>query len=251
MRVAYTNLIDNLVASNFTVIGTATGFDITHVQEQRLSVRYRTLTPTAQSIIMNFGTAQTVTTAAILGHNISASATASSIILSGCNDGSTWSSITTITRNANAMLKFTSATNQYFKFSIDDPLNTDGYIEIGRLWLGVYEQINPSSLLNFTVIKKRSDMVTYGKNRQKYATPGEDWRGFELSFPATGGSMLTSIITMFDSVGKHSSFIFCNFDDLTNHELVYPCYVSVTDDMSFNHTNRQKYNWSISMEENK
>lgn len=250
MRVAYVNIIDNLVAADFTVVGTATGYAITNVQEQRLSVRYRTLTPTAQSVIMDFGTAQTVTTAAILGHNISSSATASSVVLSGSNDGSTWSSITTITRNANAMLKFfATTTNQYFKFAIDDPLNTDGYIEMGRLWLGTYETISPSSTNDFTVTKNNSDIVTFGKNRQKYATPGETWRTFEMSFPPTGGSALTVITALYDAVGKHDSFLFCNFDSV-EYELVLPCYVSITDDIEFSHTTRQRYEYSLTMEEN-
>ncbi len=252
MRVAYTNLIDSLTLTAFTVIGTATGYPITNVQEQRLSVRYRTATPTTQSVIINFGTAQTVTTAVILGHNISTSATASSCLLSGCNDGSTWSSITTITRNASTMLKFfATTTNQYFKFSINDPSNADGYIEIGRLWLGTYSQIEPSSLLDFTVTKKNSDIVTYGKNRQKYATPGETWRSFEMSFPPTGGSALTVITDLYDAVGKHDSFIFANFDTSYAYDIVTPCYVNIIDDIGFTHTKRQRYEFSIAMEENK
>ncbi len=252
MRIAYTNIIDSLTSSAFTVIGTASGYGITNVQDQRLSVRYRTLTPTAQSVIIDCGTAQTITTAAILGHNISASATASSCILSGCNDGSTWSSITTITRNADAMLKFfATTTNQYFKFAIDDPLNSDGYIEMGRLWLGEYITISPSSLLDFTVTKNRSDIVTHGKNRQKYATEGESWRSFEFSFPPTGGSALTAIETLFDTVGNHDSFLFCNLDTSVAYSLVYPCYVSINGNIEFAHDKYQRYRYSLSLEEEK
>jgi len=250
MRIAYTNLLDDLVLADFTPSGTATGFPITNVQEQRLSVRWRSVTPTAQSVIIDFGTAQTIDTAAILGHNISSSA--SSITVLTASDGSTWSTIGTLVHNADAMLVFASATNQYFQFSIDDPLNSDGYVEVGRLWLGSYVTISPSSLLDFRVVKRRSDMVTIGKNRQKYASPGVGWRRFEMSFPATGGSILSAIQTMFDTVGNHSSVIFTNFDtEYADYPIVYPVYASIEGDLSFTHDKRQKYAYSIILEENK
>jgi hypothetical protein len=248
MRIAYSNLIDDLVLADFTASGTATGFPVTNVQEQRLSVRWRSVTATAQSVVIDFGTAVTIDTAAILGHNISSGASTISVLTA--SDGSTWSTIGTLVHNADAMLVFASATNRYFKFSIDDPLNTDGYVEAGRLWLGSYVTISPSSLLDFRVVKRRSDMVTIGKNRQKYAVPGEGWRRFEMSFPATGGSMLTAIQTMYDTVGNHSSVIFSNFDDLTTYDLVYPVYASIEGDLSFTHDKRQKYSYSIVLEEN-
>jgi uncharacterized protein YndB with AHSA1/START domain len=150
-----------------------------------------------------------------------------------------------------AMLKFfATTTNQYFKFSIDDPGNTDGYIEIGRLWLGTYLQIEPSSLIDFTVTKKRSDTVTFGKNRQKYATPGESWREFELSFPRTGGSALTAIQTMFDAVGNHSSVIFTQLDSDYSYPIIYPCYCSINGDgITFSHDKYMRFEYSLELTE--
>jgi hypothetical protein len=246
MRIAYINLVDS--ASAFTVIGEATGLPIENVQEQRLSVRYRTLAPSAQTIIIDLGAAQMVNTAAIMGHNLSASATTT---IAGGTSASVFATAETITWNAGMMLKyFSDQSYRYWQFSIDDPTNPDAYLEMGRLWLGDYLTISPSSLLDFKVVKRRSDMVTFGKNRQKYATPGEDWRRFELSFPATGGSMLTAIQTMYDAVGNHSSLIFCNFDTDVSYPLVYPVYASIEGDLTFTHDKGQRYNWGLVLEEN-
>jgi hypothetical protein len=252
MRMAYLNLIDDIAASAFTALGSAVGYPIENVQEQRLSVRWRSAAVTAQTVIIDFGTEQTVTTAAILGHNISSSATASSILLSARADtGFTAGNvIATLTRNENAILKFfTGAPFRYFQFSIDDPSNTDGYLDIGRLWLGDYITVSPSSLLGFTVIKRRSDMVSFGKNRQKFATPGENWRRFEFAFPPTGGSALTAIQTMYDAVGNHSAFVFTNLDTDYSYPLVYPCYVSIDGDLTFTHDKYQRYAYGLQMEE--
>jgi hypothetical protein len=249
VRIAYSNLIDDLASTAFTASGAATGFPVTNVQEQRLSVRWRTESPTAQSVIIDLGSAASVTVAAVGGHNLSASATTT---IAGGTSSSVFTTAVSITRNADLMLSFfASKTFQYWKFSITDPTNTDGYIEVGRLWIGTYITVSPSSLLDFTVTKKRSDMVTIGKNRQKYASPGEGWRRFELSFPATGSTTLTAIQTMYNTVGNHTSMIFCNFDSLTTHDLVYPCYVSIDGDIAFKHDKRQKYTYALTLEENK
>lgn len=253
MRISYSNLVDDIAASAFTVLGTTSGYPIENVQEQRLSVRWRSAAVTAQTVIIDFGTAQTVTTAAILGHNISASATASSILVSA-NSAASFTAgnvIATLTRNENAILKFFTSPGafQYWQFFIDDPSNADGYLDIGRLWLGEYITISPSSLLGFTVIKRRSDMVAFGKNRQKFATPGENWRRFEFAFPPTGGSSLTAIQTMFDAIGNHSAFIFTNLDTDYTYPLVYPCYVSIEGDLTFTHDKYQRYSYGLTMEE--
>jgi hypothetical protein len=117
------------------------------------------------------------------------------------------------------------------------------------LWIGDYIQIDPSSTNDFQVIKKRDDTVVYGKNRQKYASIGNGWRRFELTFPRTAGTTLTAIQTLYDTVGNHSSFIFCNFNDLRTYPLVDPCYVSIDGEMGFSHTTRQFYTYGLSLEE--
>jgi len=248
MRIAYNNLIDDLVLADFTASTQATGFPITNVQEQRLSVRWRTTSPTAQSVIIDMGSAVSVTVAALGGHNLSASATTT---IAGGTSASVFTTAVSITRHADLMLSFfASKTYRYWRLSITDPTNTDGYIEVGRLWLGTYITVSPSSLLDFRVTKKRSDMVTIGKNRQKYASAGEGWREFGLSFPATGATTLSAIQTMYDTVGNHTSMIFCNFDTDVSYPLVYPCYVSVKGDIAFQHDKRQRYTYGLTLEEN-
>jgi len=248
MRIAYTNVIDDLVLADFTVSGTATGFPITNVQEQRLSVRWRSVSPTAQTVVIDLGAAAAITTAAVMGHNLGASAVTT---IAGGTSASVFTTAVSIAHNAGTMLAFfTTKTFRYWKYSITNPSNVDGYIEVGRLWLGTYITVSPSSLLDFRVVKRRSDMVTIGKNRQKYASIGEGWRRFELSFPPTTTTTLTAIQTMYDTVGNHSSVIFTNFDTDYSYELVRPVYASIDGDISFQHDKRQKYSYGLSLEEN-
>ena len=61
--------------------------------------------------------------------------------------------------------------------------------------------------------------------------------------------MISTIIDFIDDVGHHKSFIFCNFDELDTYAIVKPCYVSLSGDIGFNHGERQKYSYRLSMEE--
>ena len=157
-----------------------------------------------------------------------------------------------ITYDAGISLKFfTSIAKRYWMLDIVEQASTGSYIEMGRVWLGTYITVDPSSLVDFRITKKRSDIVIYGKHRQKWADPGYGWRRFELSFPETDASMLTQIETMYDTVGNHSSLIFCNFDTDRSWSLVTPCYASIEGDLSFVGRGSNRARWTMTLEEDR
>lgn len=250
MRIAYDNYIDDLASTVITASTTATGYPVTNVQDQRLSTEFRTSATTApQTVVMDFTTAKTMSVAAIINHNFTSSATVSI----QANTSNSWGSPATsktITYSANMMLNFfTDVSYRWWRFSISDAGNPDGYLSMGRLWLGTYITVEPSSLEDFQVIKKRSDRVIYGEGRQKFASIGVGWRRFELSFPESDYTAISKIETMYDTVGTHSSLIFCNFDTDRNYAIVEPCYCSIQDDIEFSHSNRMKFSYDLTLEE--
>ena len=251
MRISYTNLID--AASAPTCLTTDLLYPAANLQNQRLSKRWRSTSPTAQTVVVNLGSAMTVDTVAVLGHNLESSAAITIEAHTSDSWGTPALSAVSLTYNADTILQYwgSAAVFQYWRFTLDDATNTDGYVEAGRLWLGTYLSIDPSSTLAFTVTKQRSDTVAYGRDRQKYATEGVGWREFNLSFPRTNGSALTSIQTMYDTVGNHSSVIFSNFDSLRTYPLVEPVYCSIVGEVAFRHTRYMKFEYGITFEEDR
>lgn len=248
MRIAYTNYIDSIDSLKLTPTTESSNFPIENVQNQRLAVKYLSTSASSQSIVIDLESAKAINTFAIISHNISTAAT----ILLSANSSNTWPGAVseTITANSNMILKFfTDHTYQYWKIDIDDPTNTDGYIKIGRLWLGDYIQIDPSSLLDFDVVKKRDDNITYGRGRQKFSSVGFGWRKISLTFPSTNYTMVKKIEDMFDTVGLHTSFIFCNFDTNRDYQIVEPCYCSLAKEISFNHDKNMKFKYKLELEE--
>lgn len=253
MRIAYNNFLDGLESTDISASSYDILYPLTNVLDQRLTVKWQTEDVTTATAIFDLGATAACSIFAILSHNLVSGGT---VVVNGNDNiasGLTWvtsgeSSTQTITYNAGIMLAFVSPiSNRYWKFTFSG--QTQNGINIGRLWIGDYITVSPSSTNDFQVIKKRDDTVVYGKNRQKYASIGNTWRRFELSFPRTAGTTLTAIQTLYDTVGNHSSFIFCNFDSIRTYPLVDPCYVSIDGDIGFSHTTRQFYNYGLSLEE--
>ena len=203
-----------------------------------------------------------VNTLAVLGHNISEEAD----IKVELNDWDEWnytdgsgSSIiqNTMTWDSQTILTFlsTKVKRQYARFTINDPNNDDGDVRVGRFWVGDYLDVSPSSLLNFKVTKQTSDRTIYGRNRQKWSDEGVKWRKFEMQFPRTpdtsAQSMLSKIQRMYDNVGNAHSLIFANFDTVRDYQIVEPVYASIVGPIAFNHRASQKYEYAITLEEDK
>jgi len=279
MRIAYRNLIDELEVSDITVNSVISDYPILNLFDERLSTKLRSSAVSALTITIDARdfVDEQINTFAILGHNLTSSA---SIILD-MNIADSWPGFTsqTIIWNEDTILKYfptidtdadillcetgdTLITESgdtivseygycYFQIRINDASNPDGYIEIGRIWLGTYLQVDPSSLLDFTVTYKNDDVVVFGKGRQKFATKGVTWREFNFSFPESSHTMVSAIKTMYETVGNHSSVIFCNFDDLTDYALVLPCYCSIDGELAFQHSERMRFRYSLRFVENK
>jgi hypothetical protein len=240
------------------------------MQDERIAKSYRTSTLSNIQIVVDLGSAKTVTTAALLGHNLTAAATvrfsgagSSYELTTGLEtilrfvtpsdesyDIVTEASDQLTTEADDALITGTSPTTiQTCVFEISDAANPDGYIEIGRIWIGDYIDIDPSSLNDFTVAKKRSDVVIFGKDRQKWASEGVGWRKFALQFPPSDEAMIEKISDMYDAVGNYKALIFCNFDTIRDYILVEPCYCSIDGEIQFNHQERMRFGYSLNLEE--
>jgi hypothetical protein len=255
MRIAYNNFIDALSSASILASSEDSSYPVTNTQDQRLTTKWYSEDATTHTVVIDLGATTSCSIFAIMSHNLS---TGGTVVVNGNDDilpNLVWttsgqSSTQTITYNADMLLLFvTPIANRYWQFTFSG--QSQNGIQIGRLWIGDYIDISPSSLDDFTVTKKRDDIVVYGKNRQKYASIGNTWRQIELTFPRTKPSSLSAIYTFYDTVGKHSSFIFANFDTLRGYELVEPMYCSIADDMGFSHARNQFYTYSLTLEEDR
>jgi hypothetical protein len=273
VRIGYVNQTD---AATITGTTAETGFALTRLQDDRLASKYRTTTVSSVIVTIDLGAYSThLSMVAIVAHNLTTAAT----VVVDFNHANSWPGATsqTITTDVDMLVKFftqpaeeylTTETPDYLttedgdfltteynyrwaQIQITDAANPEGYIEIGKIYLGTYITIDPSSLIDFKVSKRAGDRITRGRGRQKFAIPGSNWRRFELAFPESQYSMVSQIETMYEMVGNYKPVIFCNFDTIRDYVLVEPCYCSIDGDMGFQHSERMRFAYSLALEEDK
>ena len=189
----------------------------------------------------------TADAAAIVNHNLSADAT---IKIEG-NDYDSWNGppvSETMTWRAETIVKFiTSVSYPFWRFSITDPNVNGGYFEVGRLVLGEYLQIDPSSLVEFPEKHPRSDQQHFSVSNQIYTDEGIEHKEFDYRFEHAGGTTKTAIETMWNSCGKFKPLLLMNYD--TSYATIPPLYASVTNDIIFEHLKFDKWSFDISLRE--
>ena len=132
MIILWNNEIDK---NTYTALTEHVDYPLTNLIDPRLSRVYHSLSDDDQYILIA-GTDIKADAIAILNHNISSGAT---IRIQG-NDADVWGAPTfnQLLTWAEYILfqEFTSGEYDYWRLFVDDPANPDGYIKIGRLYLG-------------------------------------------------------------------------------------------------------------------
>lgn len=178
--------------------------------------------------------------AGIAGHNLSAGA----VVKVEGNDWDLWSTSQslsaasrlvqeTLTWRADIVLKFiTEAERQFWRFTVVDPNNADGYVEAGRFYLGKYLQVTPTSFIEFPTEHSRSDRFQYSQGRQLYADVGLGTRQVRYQFPDTSAAQKKLMEAMWDDRGMHGPVIFTNYDS-AYWSRIPPMYAHIASPVTF------------------
>jgi len=220
-----------------------------NTQDIRLVKTWRTSTASAATIYMDAGSGATATCdcAAILNHNFTASAGI-------CVQAATAQTFASIALSANVTYRsgpmvvyFTSGSYRYWRFNFDETTLAAGYYEVGRLFLGTYVQVDPTSLVEFPVKHVRNDRQTFSRSNQLYADEGVGWKELHYKFPRSTNAMKGSVETMWGSVGLFQPILFMNYD--TTFSIIEPLYCSITENIVFEHLRRDEWRYELHLRE--
>ncbi len=198
---------DSVIAANSADVN----YPVANVLDSRLTKVYRTDANTTAEIVLNAGAAVTVSGIAIANHNISSGAT---IKIQG-NATESWSSpsVDESITFASGIIKhtFTEASYQYWRIQIVDAGNSDGYIEIGRSWVGkVFTTPGISKTVSDS--RKSNSAKSISVSGQSY----QDVRYFNsmisVKIPRLTHAEKASLITEFENVDYGVPF-FVQFDE--------------------------------------
>ena len=196
----------------------------------------------------------TVDAAGIAGHNLHAD----SIVRVEGNNWDTWSysqsgSVASylvresMTWREDIMLKFmTRRQRQYWRFTIEDTNNDEGYLEIGRLFLGEYLQITPSSFIEFPLTIDTTDQVSYSMGRQLYGDRGVRYTRLAYQFPATDDDQKKLVEAMWINRGLTGPIWFMNYD--TDYDRIPPIYMHIATPITFR-SEGDRWKWELDLVE--
>ena len=174
MRIIYDNLVEDATITSYSEHPQMTWEDA--LLDTRLSRLGRTIGVDDEWIKFSFTSAVSASYCLIYNHNITASAT---VTIQG-NATDVWTSPSleeTLTIDDVCYADWTSASYQYWRLYIDDPTNTDEYIQLSKVVLGPSLQMPSFSnvfecprLTNSSATKSPSGQL-YGDKRITYDAP--------------------------------------------------------------------------------
>ena len=244
MRILYDSILDD--TNLYTPVSENANYPIENIYNEKLSREYRTTGITAENIVIDAGVGNTLDadTFTISGHNFTSSAT----LKIQANATDSWGAPTldtSITYGAETIAtSFTGTDLRFWRFTMADATNTDGYLKMGRLMLGDYLQITKGASKRFMeTINDTTSGYTSGGG-QYYAVQGYRYRTYDLNFPYWSNSMRESIRTILASVQNVSPVVL--IIDESNTDTLYPVYCIIEGD--FNVTHLHDYKWSGNLE---
>lgn len=244
MRILWDNVLDD-----YTLLYSSqrTGFPASNVQHPHLTRVWRSLTDEDEYVSIDAGTGLTMTAdcAFLAAHNLSATAV---VKVQSCDDG-TFASCdvdATMTWDAGIMVAFfTSSANRFWRFLVDDPSNTDGYIEIGRLALGSYLQMPPIEP-GVTLASGTTTTVTLAASGQSFADLGQVYLKPAFSFPLITSAERALVEAMWRAVERHTPvFLVVWEDSLTVQRPIY-CRIQ-EDELSLRKASEAGVMWSLDL----
>lgn len=238
-------LVDNkIIGSTITALTENPDYDFTtSFNDDRLSRVGRTVDDNAQTFIFDLLTAQAISKLMIKSHNLTSSA---AITLEG-NATNAWTAptyTTAVTYNADYIYKDlgSAQTFRYWRLSISDASNPDGYIEISKVYLGGFVQF-PNMRKDQKIPVASTSQSSFSASGQVYGNFGYTYRYGTINFYNITNTERQAINTAFGTIDKVKPFYLLIWEsDLL---LESPVYCVLTADLIFSRIDVIGLKWEL------
>ena len=193
--------------------------------------------------------------AAILGHNISATASQIQFIMSASADFSGASTSVVLTHATGLMsVYFTADSARYARVLVADMSNADSYIEIGLVYVASHVQVTGAVGIDFPYQLVDSSTGWYSNTGQYFGDEGAVLDLYNFHMPYIANTFKKTVVTIFEEVTTVKPMIM-DFNE-SAHSSIEPLYCRFNDTIAFNHipvalTSDFDYHWNadISLKE--
>lgn len=245
MIIVYQNELINYIPSVSSEKATFPGTNAYHIH---LSVPWRTtgVDDEYYEIDAGIGNTLTVSFAAILSRSITEykhNLTVDVVAKIQGHPTSSWGSPDvdeTIDYNADIMWAFfTPVAKRFWRFYIDDPTNTDGYLDIPKLWLGGYLTVGEYPDSNMDTELVDPTITQFSNNSQGYSDIYDKYRIARIGMGTLKETTRQQLLTVAANAGKHTPVII--FLDENNTDILPPMHCQMLHNLKFRHSGG--YSW--------
>ncbi len=139
---------------------------------------------------------------------------------------------------------FTEEAYKYWRLTFVDAANTDGYIEVGNIFLGD-SLVMPAMDVSKIVAKKTNSDFSKSPGGQLFSNPRVQLKYAEITFPDVKEDKKSEVEDFSDTVDIHTPFILLIWqNDLDIEE---PIYCNLTESIAFNKSLTDYVSWTFSM----
>lgn len=229
MRISYVNIFDDCT---IVVSSANANYPAVNLQHPHLSRSWRGTGASVETITFLTSTLNP-DCAYLAGTNLSATA----VVKIQGNATDVWTSPTvdiTMSKVGDIYYSYSSsfAAMNYWRFSITDTANTDGYIEVGRAWIGANVTVQGPGK-SFVEKRINTTKVSTTNSGQTYSNINYTYKSWEMAYPYWTNTEKGYIETFADAVDK-SQPLFVQFAD-TGSNTLGPYYCIMTNDIDFTH----------------
>lgn len=234
MRIWYDN---EIYKCDITASSEETSYAATKLQNTQLKATTRTTTVSTVGtwdFDAGYGVTINANSAAILGHNIATAASAIQFIMSANSNYTSPSTSVVFSHDTGLMsVYFTADSKRYARILVDDPANSDGFIEMGLVYIASHLQVVGGVGIDFPFQPLDSSTGDYSNSGQFFGDEGETLDLYDFHMPYINNALKVSMLTVFDKV-KTVKPIIMDFNE-NAHSAIVPLYCKFNDTIAFNH----------------
>jgi len=193
-----------------------------------------------------YSTAKSVKAVFLAGHNLTSNAT----ITVEANSSDDWSSPAysqSMNYDEDMCYLFLDETYKWWRVVINDSDNPDGYIEIGRLFLGKYLQFDDPPKADIPLVYNDTSKVKYSLTGQAFGDEGVIYKTYNFVFPYWDEDTRTELVEMINEVKTVKPVILV--PDEYNMDKLKPVYAVLNDNLALNHIISYIWNGTLSFRE--
>lgn len=248
-------LTDSFESSTATARTTASGFSASNVLDGKPKNVWRSVNTSSQWLKFDLGSSIEINSFNLFNNNLSSGA---SVKLYGHasdlgTDLSTWQSSAsfktnnslTFNSNLGSLFLSSSQTYRWWLLELHDPSNTNGFIDIGKVYGGLSSSPTDNFNENFSTSLIDTSRSFRVEGAHKYSVEKQKIKEFRISFNDVSDADRQTIRGWFESKGKTRPFVVALDPD--NNALEFTAYATFEDDPQYVGQPNERYTIGLNM----